>query len=35
MRALENSDPNATAGLMKGFQGKAKFLMPLMRYNKD
>ncbi|WKY09046.1 hypothetical protein Q1695_001861 [Nippostrongylus brasiliensis] len=30
MEAVKNGDPNATAGMMAGFKGKAKFLMPLL-----
>uniref|UniRef100_A0A158P803 Ion_trans_2 domain-containing protein n=1 Tax=Angiostrongylus cantonensis TaxID=6313 RepID=A0A158P803_ANGCA len=30
MEAVKNGDPNATAGMMAGFQGKAKFLLPLI-----
>ncbi|VDL83187.1 unnamed protein product [Nippostrongylus brasiliensis] len=32
MEAVKNGDPNATAGMMAGFKGKAKFLMPLLSY---
>ncbi|PIO66147.1 hypothetical protein TELCIR_12151, partial [Teladorsagia circumcincta] len=30
MEAVKNGDPNAAAEMMAGFQGKAKFLMPLI-----
>ncbi|VDO97526.1 unnamed protein product [Heligmosomoides polygyrus] len=30
MEAVKNGDPDAAAGMMAGFQGKAKFLMPLI-----
>ncbi|VDM57683.1 unnamed protein product [Angiostrongylus costaricensis] len=30
MEAVKNGDPNAAAGMMAGFQGKAKFLLPLI-----
>ncbi|KJH45003.1 hypothetical protein DICVIV_08958 [Dictyocaulus viviparus] len=30
IEAVKNGDPNATAGMMAGFQGKAKFLLPLI-----
>uniref|UniRef100_A0A7I4YXF1 Ion_trans_2 domain-containing protein n=1 Tax=Haemonchus contortus TaxID=6289 RepID=A0A7I4YXF1_HAECO len=30
MEAVKNGDPNAAAGMMAGFQEKAKFLMPLI-----
>ncbi|CAI5452175.1 unnamed protein product [Caenorhabditis angaria] len=33
MEALENGDPNAASAMMAGFQGKAKFLMPLLSKN--
>ncbi|CAJ0586407.1 unnamed protein product, partial [Mesorhabditis spiculigera] len=32
-RALESGDPKAIEGMMSGFQGKAKFLMPLISKN--
>lgn len=32
MEAVKNGDPDAAAGMMAGFQGKAKFLMPLIRF---
>ncbi|KAK6753788.1 hypothetical protein RB195_013021 [Necator americanus] len=30
MEAVKNGDPNAAAGMMSGFKGKAKFLLPLI-----
>ncbi|PAV75361.1 hypothetical protein WR25_14842 [Diploscapter pachys] len=30
MEAIKSGDPNAATGMMAGFQGKAKFLMPLI-----
>ncbi|PAV57405.1 hypothetical protein WR25_12259 [Diploscapter pachys] len=30
MEAVKSGDPNAATGMMAGFQGKAKFLMPLI-----
>ncbi|ETN78054.1 hypothetical protein NECAME_03013 [Necator americanus] len=32
MEAVKNGDPNAAAGMMSGFKGKAKFLLPLISY---
>ncbi|CAB3397911.1 unnamed protein product [Caenorhabditis bovis] len=33
MEAVKNGDPNAATTMMAGFQGKAKFLMPLISKN--
>lgn len=33
MEAVKNGDPNAATGMMAGFKGKAKFLLPLIRFS--